>query len=338
MEKLAYSLLNDRDKILYRGLENAILNHSSGCDMPVVSRNSSIMQVLESVLSDHPEIIYFNRTLLRTNDVLFPKRVNFTGIVSLKEEKKREQKLSEELKNAVFDIDKAAKNDREIIRGISEYLQRNIKYDYKEASSMSFWRGSSMPDSHNSYGALVNKLAVCDGISSAFSLIANELGLRNMVVEGKAKRNGTRNIDHAWNIIEYQNAFYHMDVTWDLGGYEALGQYPYFYFGLADNEIAIDHEWNYKKTPRCKKNDLSYYAYNRLIAFSIDQIDAIARRELKLGKKCIRIKLADDIPVEDVDGDYISNRIMAQASDIGIAIQFNGSWNSYAKCFIAVLV
>ena len=338
MEKLAYSILNDREKKVYRVLEKAMLNHRSSCDVSGIVFNTNIMQVLSGVISDHPEIVYFNRTLLRTNPAIFSKRIIFTGIVSPREEKERENKLSTELNNAVFEIDKNAKNDREIIQGISEYLQRTVKYEYKELSSMSFWRGSKRPDSHNSYGALVNKLAVCDGISSAFSLIANEFGFRNMIVEGKSNHNGVRNIDHAWNIIEYGNAFYQMDVTWDLGGYEALDQYPYFYFGLTDDEIAIDHEWDYKKTPPCRNSDLSYYNHNRLIAYSIDQIDAIAKRELKLGKKCIRIKIETSIPVTDENGESIINRIMAQASALGIESQFSYSWNNCSRCLIAVLV
>ena len=74
------------------------------------------------------------------------------------------------------------------------------------------------------------------------------------------------------------------------------------------------------------------------MAFSMDQIDAIVRREIRLGKKCIRIKVANDIPVVDEDGDFISKRILEQASAMGTTIQFNASWNNCSRCFIAVLV
>lgn len=338
MEKLGYSLLNADERKLYNILEDAVVNHKRSCNISGIGRKVDNMHVLTSVLSDHPEVIYFNRTLLRTNASLFSKQISFTGIVSSGLERKREQELAKKLDDAVFEIDKNAKTDREIIQGISEFLQRTVTYDIKELSSMSFWSGSKKPDSHNAYGALVNRLAVCDGFSSAFSLIANEFGFRSMLVEGKSNHNGAKNIDHAWNIIEYEGKFYHLDVTWDQSAYSLFKEYPYFYFGLTDDEVAIDHEWNYKQTPTCSDTNLSFYVHNKLIAFSEDQIDAIALRELKIGKRIIRIKVAPNIPVPNDNGEYIGNRVLKQEMKLGISNRINFTWNECSRCFVCVLM
>ena len=204
-------------------------------------------------------------------------------------------------------------------------------------SSSSFSRSSKNPDSHNAYGALVNRLAVCDGFSSAFSLIAREFGFRSVIVEGKSDHNRRSKVEHAWNIIEFEGKFYHIDVTWDQSAYDSFKIYPYFYFGLTDDEIAIDHEWDYRLTPTCSRNDLSFYVHNKLIAYSDDQIDAIILRELKLEKTCIRIKIAANVPVPNDDGEYIGNKVIEQNMKLGRSGAIRYTWNDSSRCFLAVM-
>ncbi len=335
MELLGYELLNVKEKAAYKILEAAVINHCQSCDITRV-RNVDIMHVLGAVLSDYPDIVYFNRTALRTNTSFFSKQISFTGIVSPRQEKEREKRLKEELDNAVFEIDKNSRNDREILQGISEYIQRTVTYDYKEFSSSSFWRSSKNPDSHNAYGALVNKLAVCDGFSSAFSLIAKEFGFRSVLVEGKSDYNGKK-VEHAWNIVEFEGKYYHVDATWDQSAYNTFENYPYFYFGLTDDEIAIDHEWDYRRTPTCSNGDLSYYNHNKLVAYSDDQIDAIILRELKLGRKCIRVKAATNILVPNDGGEYIANKVLDQGMKLGRYGGIRFTWNDSSRCFLSVM-
>jgi len=338
LEGLSYFLLTDKEKDAYKILENAVLNHARGCDVARVDRSIDIMRILGAVLSDYPEVIYFNRTLLRTNRSFFSKHIAFTGIVPESDERQREKRLEEALNDAVYEIDKSARDDREILQGISEFLQRSVKYDQDELNAMASRRFNHCPDSHNAYGALVNHLAVCDGFSAAFSLLARELGFRSMMVEGVSNYNRTRNVQHAWNIVEFNKSFYHVDSTWDQSMYKNFEQYPYFYFGLTDDEIAIDHEWDYRFTPKCSDEGLSYYRHNNLVAYSEEQIDAIALRELRLGKKTIRIKVAVNIPVPNDDGEYIGKRVLAQESKAGLTNRIRFIWNECARCFVAILV
>ncbi len=338
MEGLSFSLLNDKEKQAYRVLEAAVLNHERGCNVDCIDRKVDLMRILGAVLSDYPEIIYFNRTLLRTNRSFFSKYISFTGIVSPSSEKQRERKLAEALDEAVYEIDKAARDDREILQGISEYLQRSIKYDQDELNAMASRRFNHSPDSHNAYGALVNHLAVCDGFSAAFSLIARTLGFRSMIVEGVSNYNQTSNVQHAWNIVEFDGSFYHIDATWDHSMYKNFSEYPYFYFGLTDDEIALDHEWDYSFTPKCSDEKLSFYRHNNLIAYSEEQIDAIALRELRLGKKTVRIKVAVNVPTPHDDGESIGRRVIAQEPKAGVSNRIRFTWNESTRCFVAILV
>ena len=160
-----------------------------------------------------------------------------------------ETKLQKALEDAVWEIDKKARNDKEILMGISEFLQYNVIYDKDELICNS--RGKSKyPESHNAYGALVNHKAVCDGFSNAYALIAQYFGIKCMVVEGKSSYQRNTRVEHAWNIVEYEGEYFHIDATWDTNRYEVIKTYSYDYFGLDDDEISVDHEWDYHKTPK----------------------------------------------------------------------------------------
>ena len=335
MEKLSYIFLNPGEQAAYHVLEETVVNHRNGCDISRIGRGIDISRVLSAVLSDHPEVIYFNRTCQRQVESLFSKRLSFTGTHSAFENREREKELAKKLEDAVFEIDKNARSDRDILQGISEYLQRTVTYDETELNSKTYWFGSKRPDSHNAYGALVNRLAVCDGFSSAFSLIANEFNFRNMLVEGKSIRNDGNNIEHAWNIVEFEGSFYHLDVTWDQSVYTILNLAPYSYFGMNDDEISLDHKWDYYTTPKCNNNELSFFVHNKLVAYSEDQIAAIALKEIKLGKKIIRIKVDPGVSVPDDNGEYIANKIITEGLKVMSSVNLHFSWSSYTRCFIA---
>ena len=96
MENLGYELLNDKEKAAYKIIEDAVRKHSRSCDVTRVPHGVDLMHVLLAVLGDYPDVIYFNRTLLRTSSSLFSKQITFTGIVPPKQEKEREEKLARE--------------------------------------------------------------------------------------------------------------------------------------------------------------------------------------------------------------------------------------------------
>lgn len=63
-------------------------------------------------------------------------------------------------------------------------------------------------NSFNAYGCLVLKKSVCQGISDAFILVCQKAGLNAYYVSSD-------NMCHAWNIVELNGNYYHLDTTWD---------------------------------------------------------------------------------------------------------------------------
>ncbi|WP_243577958.1 transglutaminase domain-containing protein [Clostridium minihomine] len=88
------------------------------------------------------------------------------------------------------------------IVAVHDYLVLNCSYDTRVTNN------NAPHDSFTAYGALVNKVAVCQGYTAAFQLMMQKLGVPSIVVQSTA-------MNHTWNLVRYEGNWYHVDVTWD---------------------------------------------------------------------------------------------------------------------------
>jgi len=122
------------------------------------------------------------------------------------------------------------------LRGIEFWWSNQFEGFGVSAYARESSKGISVnPASHNAYGAIINKLAVCDGFSSAFVLLAQKLGFECMLAAGRSAYE-TALVEHAWNVVRVQNRFYHVDITWDTRKYNEFGEFSYVYFAVTDEE------------------------------------------------------------------------------------------------------
>ena len=91
-----------------------------------------------------------------------------------------------------------------IICAVNEYLCDTVVYPPNEPYAAV---------THTSYGAFHGD-AVCEGYAIAAKLMLNELGIRCDIQVGVCTNGG----GHAWNLVELENQWYQMDVTWNDGG------------------------------------------------------------------------------------------------------------------------
>ncbi len=104
-------------------------------------------------------------------------------------------------------------DDLQKILSIHDYLADTVLYSPTIASGT-----TDEIDEYNNYnnnlvytpyGALVgDRVAVCQGYSLAFKLLCNMAGIEC----GYASSD---EINHIWNVVEYNGEYYHIDVTWD---------------------------------------------------------------------------------------------------------------------------
>ncbi len=164
--------------------------------------------------------------------------------------------MDDEVKAAADKVLKGVNNsmtafDREIY--IHNYLVNNCKYDISYKAE----------NAHNMYGALVNGVAVCEGYAYAFQYLARLAGIQSIVVKGELN-NGSSTESHAWNMVELDGKYYHIDVTSDdpvmKDGTQVL---EFTYFNLTDSQIKIDHtiKGNNHSVPAATATKYNYFDY-----------------------------------------------------------------------------
>lgn len=88
---------------------------------------------------------------------------------------------------------------KEDIRKIHHYLLNHISYDDEYIKTKN-------ESSTTAYGAITTRKAICGGYTDAFSIVMDILNIPNFKVSSE---------EHIWNVIYFNNSWYHVDVTWD---------------------------------------------------------------------------------------------------------------------------
>ncbi len=130
------------------------------------------------------------------------------------------------------------------VKAIHNWLIRNVKYDY-----YSYLRGNVPHVSHTIRGALVKKVAVCDGYARAFQEIMKKLKIPCKFVVGRSS-----GVGHAWNMVKLGGKWYHVDATFDdpIINETNTNTTPYYkYFLKSSATMKKSHHWVVGNYPRC---------------------------------------------------------------------------------------
>ena len=119
--------------------------------------------------------------------------------------------------------------DREKVFYVHEWLVQNIAYDREHLSD-------DVQDDHNLRGALLEGTAVCDGYAKTYALTLRKLGITGVLVTSK-------DIGHAWNMVELDGNWYQVDCTWDdpVDGSDQLGYCMHKHLLCTTEEMNTNH-------------------------------------------------------------------------------------------------
>lgn len=108
----------------------------------------------------------------------------------------------EEMKRILKRICDDGMSDKEKVLAIAEYLTESIVYDNYVLNL--FVNGDSTASSYRCFsleGAIIDKRAVCDGISKAFSSLCAMENVLAVRPTGTKRSNGGGQVNHAWNKV-----------------------------------------------------------------------------------------------------------------------------------------
>mgnify|MGYP004620703615 CR=1 FL=1 len=300
-----FSKLTEREKDVYLRIANAINNNDDS--VVVVGKNnlsaSDASRAYEAYMLDNPECFYISSNyqmgVSKFLDVTKIK-IKLTYSENIKKLESKKMELEEKVGSILSEVVSPTMTSYEKEVALHDYLIENVSYyNYENVDDIPLKK-------HSAYGALVEKEAVCDGISKAYSILLKKCGIQNVVVLGKMGN------QHAWNKVKIDDSWYNVDVTSDACGKERI--VSHVYFNLTDEVISKSHTIDLTfQTPECSKSN-DYYTCN---AYEITNQDFLSDKISKI--------------VSNTKGNVLEFRIESNAYDIQDVVQklYDMDFNKY---------
>ncbi|MDE6847517.1 MAG: hypothetical protein K2J99_17355 [Lachnospiraceae bacterium] len=120
-------------------------------------------------------------------------------------------------------------NDKEKALALHDYLAMCCAYEND---------GQGNYTSYNAYDALVNGVAVCQGYTLAYTELLQRVGIGTSYATSDP-------MNHIWNLIELDNSWYHVDVTWDDPTPDYTGRVLHNNFLRSNNGITEEGHYSW---------------------------------------------------------------------------------------------
>ncbi|MDR2909182.1 MAG: DUF4358 domain-containing protein [Oscillospiraceae bacterium] len=133
-------------------------------------------------------------------------------------------------------------------QAIHDWIVSRTEYD-KDAIELPPGSPPPDPDDETPYGPLLKGKATCMGYALTFQLFMDMLEIPCVTVEGTS---GGGKVEHAWNMVELDGEWRHIDVTWDDPvGFKLPGtKISREFFNVSDEFLREkDHQWDESQTP-----------------------------------------------------------------------------------------
>ena len=275
VNKYFYNQLDETSKTIYKALESNkenmksgtyridfgdsfsdILNSENGQD----ELGDYYQSAIEAYTYDNPDVFYLspNKMYLNVETTTSASNITYNVYINCGNENNYfadEFTSQEQVENAIEKVEyvkdillgKRTGDDYEDIKMVHDYLVDNIEYD----------TSISADNIYDVYGALVNRVAVCEGYARSFKYILDEMGIPCVLVIGTGTNSRGEIERHAWNYVELQGNWYAVDCTWDdpiiVGSGSVSKSSKYKYFLKGSSEFYSDHTPSGQFTPGGKE-------------------------------------------------------------------------------------
>lgn len=257
------------------------------------------------------------------------------------------------------------------VSGISDLLERQMtlydllieRTDYDrqlaaagqtvQTQSGSLWK--NMP--HTVYGALVDRLAVCDGYAYAYQLLCSYAGIPCATVIGMSQQGepagGEYIENHAWNMVCIGEDYYYCDPTWDDNGDQYLdaegswvtmqtpdeGIVPippsvlHRYYNLPYEQMILEHQFSpLFQYPQRTGPMYDYYTQTGQVASSRGELERLLSSACaQLEEDLVGVELRIDYPANDY-----TQEIFSRMRVIGVRVVAMVSYTQTGSCLVVI--
>ena len=127
-------------------------------------------------------------------------------------------------------------SNEDTIKEAHNYIINNSKYD-KDRSDNNIVKYKS----DTAYGSLLEGYSLCGGYTDAMELFLEDMGIKSYKISSE---------NHVWNAVYLNNAWYHLDLTWDdpitTDGSDIL-EYNFFLITTSELSELEGEQHNYDK-------------------------------------------------------------------------------------------
>lgn len=241
--------------------------------------SSDVDAAITAFFNDHPEVFYVDNSYSISTATSFfgtKKEININFLVSGRSDlDSKIEILKAEIENILSKAKDLQGIDAQI--AIHDELMKDTRYhEYNNIEELPV-------NTHNIYGTLVDKKAVCDGFAKTMQILLDKVSIESIIVTGSLEDEA-----HAWNLVKLDGAWYNLDFTSNksvktinLG--EQVGIHSYF--NITTDEISkthiIDNKYNYPVADETKYN---YYIYNKKYISSVDDFSTSFKKILNSNK------------------------------------------------------
>lgn len=237
----SYNYLDETEQKIFRKMLNMVRNLTVGwIDFGYLGNDSTgkVARAFRALSNDFPEyywmpVFYYINVNNNRVSIAFKRNDMEDGYGFTKEQIEANSVEFSDAISRILKKTEKAQNDfeKEVIihDALCKAVVYDSEYDYRDKNSV-----------YSAYGALVNGHAVCEGYARAFKLLCRYAGIESILVTGNS-----RGVGHMWNMVNLENEWYHVDVTWDDLRQEPL----HTYLNVTELYIRADHDIdiNYSK-------------------------------------------------------------------------------------------
>lgn len=262
--------LSREQKQIYNSILFAVSHGKTEFSIPNNSDMKMVSNLVKIVLGENSEYFYYDNCQINYFSKGFKKIVKLTKWLNTLSVKLYIDKFNAQSRNIINEVVTSDMNEIQKVLALHNYLVKNISYF---GGIKGFGKYQHY---HTAYGAIVDKCAVCEGIAAAYCYLLSLVGINSTVVNGKTEN--SKDYDHAWNIVELDGKFFHIDVTWDLKN-KNDDVFPCLdYFSLKDSDLK-NRTWNKYMYPSCNFDDMNFFRLTKSVANSDSELIKIAIRQ-----------------------------------------------------------
>ena len=239
--------------------------------------------------------VYFSGYSYNREDIIT--KVSFKYSID-KSEIVQKKSIFNKKSNEVLNLIPENISNEEKLLILHDYIASTTEYDKNVYTDINYDDGYI----RTSYGCIVNKKAVCEGISKAFSYFCKRLGIKSYFVTSEA-------MHHQWNMVELRGKYYHIDITQDLIVY-SLDQYKHEYYQAVGN---ISHKFFLKSDEQIQDKALGENRhYDWVAPYAANDSDTYKNAFWNYAKGIVNYKNGKYYYVKDADFvqyDYVNKTI-----------------------------